>query len=128
MQIFHKETQELVQKIKEIGSIGCCYEEDTKFFLPNFPSLGGGEFIFTIGWVNAKNYIDENVWDFVRGLHFIELKYREITNNNFGFGSPSPTEKIIRAVEKTDKEKAKEMREWIAQNGGNYYIPTIDFS
>ena len=55
-------------------------------------------------------------------MHYIELKYREKTGNNFGFGSPSPTYKVIQALEKINKEKAIELKEWVAENGGNYYI------
>ena len=58
----------------------------------------------------------------MKGLHYIELKFREINNNDFGFGSPSPTFKIIQALEKIDKEKATQLKDWVAENGGSYYI------
>ena len=48
-----------------------------------------------------------------------------MTDNDFGFGSPSPTKKVIQVLEKKDKEQAHELHEWIAKNGGNYYIKPI---
>lgn len=93
-----------------------------KNILPNYPTLRGTEFIFTIGSANAIRFIDSEVDDFVKGLHVIEMLYKEKTKNKFGFGSPSPTYKIIQQISKLDISHADILKKWIADNGGNYYI------
>ena len=118
--MINKELRENITRIKEIGRDGFAIEEDVKRFSGN---LRGSEFLFRISWANAKNYIDDEVEDFVKGLHYTELKFREINNNDFVFGSPSPTYKVIQALEKRDKEKATQLKDWVSENGGNYYIP-----
>ena len=111
-----------IQLITSIGKTGQASDDQVLMLLPSYPTLRGSEDLFKIGWANAERYLDENFINFVKGLHFVELKYREMTSNDFGFGSPSPTERIIQFIEKKDKEHAQQLREWIAKNGGNYYI------
>jgi hypothetical protein len=113
--------EELVQKIKEIGLRGGCGRQELHFFLPNLPMLRGSEFIFTIGHANASDYLDKDVEWFVKGLHRIEQKYKEYSNHDFGFGSPSPTSKVILALEESDPRKARALRQWVISEGGNYY-------
>lgn len=108
--------------VKEIGSRMFCTEAELKKILPNYPSLHGSEFIFTISWANAIRYIDSDVDDFVKGLHVIEMLYKDKTKNEFGFGSLSPTYKIIQEIFKSDISHAEVLKKWIADNGGNYYI------
>ena len=98
----------LVKRIKEIGKSGICTDEDIHLFLPNFPTLSGSEFIFTIGWGNAHRYIDDEVEHFIKGLHLIEMKYRAASHHDFGFGSPSPTYNVI--------EKLKPKNPILAEN------------
>ena len=81
----------VVQKIKDIGKSGVCSEEDLRVFFPNYPVLEGSEFIFKISWANSKNYIDSEIEYFVKELHLIEEKYKTKMNDDFGFGSPSPS-------------------------------------
>lgn len=111
-----------VKLIKEIGNRMSCIEQEFKAILPNYPIIRGSEFIFTISWANAIRYIDSKVDDLIKGLHLIEMLYREKTENTFGFGSPSPTYKIIQQIAKSDKSHAEYLTKWIADNGGNYYI------
>ena len=70
-----------IKRIKEIGKSGYVTESDLESFVGQ---LHGSEFIFTIGWANTKRYIDAEVEFLVKGLHYIELKYREKTGNDFG--------------------------------------------
>lgn len=51
------------------------------------------------------------------------MKYGQISDQDFGFGSPSPTYKLIKTLEDSDKDLAIELNQWVANNGGNYYIP-----
>ena len=111
-----------IEKILEIGERGHCTEEELLSFLPNYPTLRGSEFIFTIGWANASHYFRYNIRHFVHGLHFVELKYRELRSNEFGFGSPSPSYKVITALQQLKPKLADELEEWIRSNGGNYYV------
>jgi len=116
------DTKVFIQKIINIGENEKASGEQVRELLPDYPTLRGGEDLFKIGWANAERYLGENFVDFVKGLHYVELQYRKMTDNDFGFGSPSPTEKVIQAIEKKDKGQADELRTWIAENGGNYYI------
>lgn len=97
-------------------------EDEFNIILPNFPTLKGSEFIFTIGWANASKYIDFDVEYLVKGLHIVEVLYRNKTENDFGFGSPSPTHKIIQKLLETNESLANELTTWVANSGGNYYI------
>ena len=96
---------------------------DLTDFLPNHPQLRGSEDIFSITWANASNLINKEIKYLIIGLHQIELEYRSKTNNDFGFGSPSPTFKLIKSLVEKDEILARELYSWIEENGGNYYIP-----
>lgn len=97
-------------------------EIDVLEFLPNYPSLSGSEPIFRISWADAHEYLGPGEEAFIKGLHRIELAYRKASGNDFGFGSPSPTSKVIDALAKHDSAKARELRLWVQEHGGNYYI------
>lgn len=117
---------EQVILLKNIGKRLLCLEEEFKIVLPNFPTLKGSEFIFTIGWANATKYIDSDVEYFVKGLHIVETLYKNKMKNNFGFGSPSPTHKIILQIRTQNEHLADELTKWISESGGNYYIKGKD--
>lgn len=108
--------------INEIGKRLLCLEDEFNIILPNFPTLGGSEFIFTIGWANAIKYIDDDIEYLVKGLHIVEILYRNKTQYDFGFGSPSPTYKILQKLNETNEKLAIELSNWISDSGGNYYI------
>lgn len=111
-----------IEFFKEIGKRHLCLEDEFNIILPNFPTLKGSEFIFTIGWANASKYIDFDVEYLVKGLHIVEVLYRNKTENDFGFGSPSPTYKVIQKLLETNESLANELTTWVANSGGNYYI------
>ena len=114
--------QEYVRKVKELGRAGVCEADQLEYYLPNLPTLRGSEPIFTIGHADAKMYIDADVEWFVKGLHLIEMEYKRSFNNSFGFGSPSPTAKVIDALQAIETDLATELRKWVKERGGNYYI------
>ena len=116
------DTNQLINLITEIGEREDCSDVELFTFLPNYPSLKGNEFIFTISLTNAKAIPSKDIVNFVKGLHHIELKYRKVIKNDFGFGSPSSTAKVINALETDNFKLAQELRKWISANGGNYYI------
>jgi hypothetical protein len=111
--------------LKEIGRRLLCLEDEFQSLLPNFPTLRGSEFIFTIGWANAGRYINKDVDFFIKGLHILEVLYRNKTQNDFGFGSPSPTHKILQKLREKNEPLAIELTNWIANSGGNYYIKKL---
>jgi len=113
-----------VRTIIEIGEQGKCRFEDLLCFSPNYPRYRGSEFIKSVGYKDLRFRSENEIEYFVKGLHYVELKYREMTNCDFGFGSPSRTYPIIRSLEKIDrfKELGGYLKEWIRENGGNYHI------
>ena len=117
---------EQITLLKKIGERLLCLEEEFYIILPNFPTLKGSEFIFTIGWANSKKYIDSDVENFVKGLHIVETLFKHKTQSNCGFGSPSPTQKIIQKIRTQNENFADELSNWISENGGNYYIKGQD--
>ena len=111
----------LLDHIIEIGKQEA--EVDIHKFLPDFPTPHGSEPIFKIGWANASRHLRYDVENLVKGLHHIEMNYKELTNNDFGLGSPFPSFKIILALHKQKADLAKDLFEWVDNHGGNYYIP-----
>jgi len=110
--------------IKNIGKEGSCSEDELMLFLPNFPTIRGSEFIFRVQWGELILEVKSNgeIEDFIKGLHLIEIKYRDITKNKFGFGSPTPTFRILANLRKKDLDLSQKISLWIKDNGGNYYI------
>ncbi|MCZ8143771.1 hypothetical protein [Flavobacterium sp.] len=82
--------------LKGIGKRMLCLESEFLTLLPNYPILKGNEFIFTIGWANAVRYIDQEVELLIKGLHVLEILYKNKTQYDFGFGSLSPSYKIFK--------------------------------
>jgi hypothetical protein len=112
--------------LKDIGRRLLCLEDEFQFLLPNFPTLRGSEFIFTISWANAGRYIDKDIDLLVKGLHVLEILYRNKMQNDFGFGSPSPTHKILQKLREVNEPLAIELTNWIANSGGNYHIEKLN--
>ena len=102
----------LINVIKNIGVVCICNEDELMLLLPNFPKLLGNEFLFIVSWLELVKELKSphDFEHFIKGLHIIELKYRETTKNNFGFGSPSSTNRILNKKQifkqsKFDKKK-----------------------
>jgi hypothetical protein len=114
----------LTKIITNIGEIGVCNDEELMLLLPNFPKLLGNEFIFTVKWIDLITQIKSfnDIEYFIKGLHIVEQKFREITKNEFGFGSPSSTHRLLTNLEKKEHDLSQRIKKWIRDNGGNYYI------
>lgn len=134
--------KEYVQKIVEIGKKGFCEKEDLKYFISNLPDIGNkkllhflkveyeiytfhisrSEFfsmnlIFNLGNKSKKDkFLINFIENFIKGVHLIEIK-------KGGFGSTTMIYNLFYSLIEKDKNKAIELYNWIAFNGGNYYIP-----
>ena len=108
-------TRELLNKIIEVGKRGFCTSTELDYFLPEILKL------------RNIRVADVDFPDLIRGYHLIEMGYRVKSGNNIGFGSSSKTSDLIRQLVKVNKDKAIELYNWMADNGGNYYI-TADIS
>jgi hypothetical protein len=117
-----KQFMNLINVIKNIGNVSNCTEDELMLLLPNFPKLFGNEFLFSVNWLELIKELktSHDFENFIKGLHIVELKYREVTKNNFGFGSPSSTNRILDKFEKKEYDSSQKIKEWIRDNGGNY--------
>lgn len=117
----------LIEVIRKIGENGGCNEEELMLLLPNFPKLLGSEFIFRVKWKELITELKSNdeIIFFIKGLHLIENKYKDFTQNKFGFGSPSSTFRLIQDLGKRDFDLSQRIRLWIKENGGCYYIKGV---
>ncbi len=114
----------LIEVIRNIGEANVCNEGELTLLLPNFPKLFGSEFIFRVKWEELIRQLrtTKEIEFFIRGLHIAELKYIEVSENEFGFGSPSSSFRILKILEKEEFDLAQELIEWIKKNGGNYHV------
>lgn len=106
-------------QVLTVGQKGLCSSKDLSFFLPNYPTIRGSELYF---FINSKDVSDALLPDLIRGCHLIEMKYKEGTGYENGFGSPSKTKYLIDKLMKINKDEAIDLYNWVATNGGNYYI------
>lgn len=105
-------------QILEVGHKGYCTSEDLKFFLPDLPTIHGSELIFN---VKTENFSEALILDLIKGWHLIEMKYKEDTGYENGFGSPSKTKYLIDKLMKININEAIDLYNWVAANGGDYY-------
>ena len=111
-----------INRIIEIGKKLNLDKIEITDFLPNYPNLRGSEFIFSAKEYFHTPFKTEEFEFLIKGLHYIELKFRQLQGNEFGFGSPSQTTNLIHRLKKRDLERGEYLEEWISTNGGNYYI------
>jgi hypothetical protein len=111
-----------INKIIDIGKECNLDKIEITDFLPNYPNLRGSELIFSGRELSSTHLKAEDLEFLIKGLHFIELKYREMIEREFGFGSPSQTTNLIHRLKKRDLERGENLEEWISTHGGNYYI------
>lgn len=112
--------------IVEIGKSKSFEDVIVEDFVPDYPTPHGSELIFSFKKLREKHLNTEDLCYLIKGLHFIELKYRQQTKNDFGFGSPSQTSNLITTLNKRNENKAIEITNWIIENGGNYYYKIIN--
>lgn len=121
---------ETLNLLSEIGKKESCTHEEFISFIPHFPSIGDSELITSINGreFGMKRTTNEDLYYMTKGYHIIEKHYREMLNDKMGFGSPSKVITLIDIVGKFDLEKAIELYDWVAFNGGNYYIePNVTY-
>ncbi len=132
---------EYINKIIEIGKKGVCTPEDFKYFTNKLPTLGNRElsrilrikYKINAGHITRREFLALNrvvseqqllgskkeeasfLVDFIKGCHLIEIKYG-------GFGSTTNVYNVIGSLAEIDVNKAVDLYDWIAFNGGNYYI------
>jgi len=111
-----------IAKIIEIGKKDYCTKDDFEYILPNYPIISGKEFIFSSGCSPTYLTLGDDIEQYVKGLHLVELKYRSKTNNKRGFGSLSRSYCVVLTLYKTNPKLSDELGKWIAFNGGNFNI------
>ncbi len=111
-----------INRIIAIGKALNLDEIEITDFLPNYPNLRGGEFIFSAKVFLNTPFKTEQLEFLIKGLHYIELKFRALEGREFGFGSPSQTTNLINRLKKRDLRRGEYLEEWISTNDGNYYI------
>ncbi len=111
---------EFIERLIEIGKTGFCELQDLVYFLPNYPSFNYSEPIFRRHTEEVSNLPIRDLIDYIKGLHLIELAYSEKQKSESGFGSPSMTFELL---EKLDTDNRIKLYDWIAFNGGNFFIP-----
>ncbi len=115
-----QELHEYLEKIIQVGETGECPEVLLGYFIKDYPNTRGAYLRHTI---RAQMVPVTRLPSLIKGCHLIELKYREVTGNDFGFGSTSRTSILIKELGKHDNTEAVKLGKWIASTGGDYYFP-----
>ena len=134
--------EEYINKILEIGRRGTCTDQELSYFLPNLPDVANkdllhvlrGEYgISTRHWTrrdilaidadeNAQSLRNEDeklasfIVDLVKGIHIIEFK------SGYGGSSTTTICNLFGTLIEKDTKRFIDLYNWIASNGGNYYI------
>ncbi len=138
---------EYINKIIEIGKKGSCTLKDLNYFLDKLPTVGNRELNDTLQreykistWhitrreflaldnKTSKQVLPEGkrekmsfLVDLIKGCHLIEIKYG-------GFGSTTNIYNLIGVLALMDLKKAVDLYNWVAFDGGNYYIePNVSY-
>lgn len=132
---------EYINKIIEIGKKGSCTSQELTYFLTNLPNVGNRElrdilqkeYKISTGHITRREFLtfDHRISkqslsetqkkhisflvDLIKGCHLIEIKYG-------GFGSTTNIYNIIGSLMVLDVNEAVNLYNWLAFNGGNYYI------
>lgn len=140
---------EYINKILEIGKRGTCTDQELSYFLPNLPDVANKDLLHvlrsgygisirhwtrrdilainTTGTAQSLKNGDEKavsfIVDLIKGIHIIMFKA--------GYGRASTTTicNLLGTLIEKDIEKFIGLYNWIATNGGTYYIePNITFN
>lgn len=139
---------EYINKILEIGRKESCSSEDLGYFLTRLPDVGNREFLPTLREnykidtshmtrheilsinietnTHSLNKADEElksfIVDLVKGIHLIEFK------SGYSGSSTTTICNLFGTLIKKDTKAFINLYNWIASNGGNYYIePGVTF-
>ena len=133
---------EYINKILEIGKRGICTDQELSYFLPNLPDVANKDLlhvlrseygISTRHWTrrdilaidaegNAQSLRNEDerlasfIVDLVKGIHIIEFK------SGYGGSSTTTICNLFGTLIEKDVKSFIDLYNWIASNGGNYYI------
>ncbi len=114
-----QELHEYLEKIIQVGETGECPVDLLGYFIKDYPNTRGAYLRHTV-W--AQSVPITRLPSLIKGCHLIELKYREVKGNDFGFGSTSRTKDLIEDFHKREPELAERLYDWVGKNGGNYFI------
>jgi len=132
---------EYINKIIEVGKKELCTSQDLDYFLANLPDVGNRELRNTLqrdykidtshitrreflafdhkikkqSLSDTQKKIISFLTNLIKGCHLIELRYG-------GFGSATNICNLFASLFGADVNKAIDLYNWIAFNGGNYYI------
>ena len=141
MRIMSINYNEYINKIIEVGKKEFCTSQNLEYFLANLPDVGNGElrdtlqrdFKINTGHITRRGFLalDHKVnkqplsdtqkkiisflTNLIKGCHLIEIRYG-------GFGSTTNICNLFNSLIEVDVNKAIDLYNWIAFNGGNYYI------
>lgn len=133
---------EYINKIIEIGKRGTCTDQELSYFLPNLPDVANKDLLHVlkneygistwhwtrrdilaidaVGNVQSLTNEDEKlvsfIVDLVKGIHIIEFK------SGYGGSSTTTICNLFGTLIEKDANRFIDLYNWIASNGGNYYI------
>lgn len=132
---------EYINKILEIGKKGSCSSEELAYFLTRLPDVSNRElrdilrrdYKISTEHITRREFLSINpntikkvssegqiktaslLMDLIRGCHLIEIQHG-------GIGSTTNVFNLFNSLIRIDSDKAIDLYNWIASNGGNYYI------
>lgn len=139
-------SKEYINKILEIGRRGTCTDQEFSYFLLNLPDVGNKNLLHVLrsdygistqhwtrreilaidaeGDVQPLTNEDEKlvsfIVDLVKGIHIIEFK------SGYGCSSTTTICNLLGTLIEKDSNRFIDLYNWIASNGGNYYIQSGD--
>jgi len=133
---------EYINKIIEIGKKGFCTDQELSYYLPNLPDVANNDLFRTLRDeyridtshmtrrdilaikieknIQSLSAADEKIISFIvsliKGIHIIEFK------SGYGGSSTTTICNLFGTLIEKDKIEFINLYNWIASNGGNYYI------
>ena len=133
---------EYISKIIEIGKKGFCTDQELSYFSQGLPDVGNKELLFVLRekygidtshmtrreilsidtekHTHSLTKADEElvffIVDLIKGIHIIEFK------SGYGGSSTTTICNLLGTLIEKDVKRFVDLYNWIASNGGNYYI------
>lgn len=133
---------EYINRIIEIGKKGSCTDQEFSYFLQNLPDVGNKELLLTLrekygidtshmtrrdilsidaeknihSLTKADEELASFIVDLIKGIHMIEFK------SGYGGSSTTTICNLLGTLIEKDVKRFIDLYNWIASNGGNYYI------